>query len=100
MDAKAYVYLAKNGPKREKEIAVAMKLGKDHVCASLKILQKKGFISQNAEFPELFSALNFEKVLDLMITLKDEEAYALEETRKELLSSWRTLTQNKKQHNT
>jgi sugar-specific transcriptional regulator TrmB len=98
-DAEVYVYLAKKGPKAGKEIANALKLSKTQLSPILERLQKRRFISTNAERPALFSALAFEQILDVMITFKDEEAQTLKETRKELLSCWRAITRNKKQAN-
>ena len=100
LDAKTYVYLAKNGPKKEEDIAMAMKLTKNQISQILKSLLKLGVINTNSESYELFSALMFEQLLDKMITLKDEEARVTKETRKELLSSWQAITQDKKQANT
>ena len=100
LDAKTYVYLAKNGPKKEEDIAMAMKLTKDQVSPILKSLLKVGLIRTNSECYELFFALMFEQLLDKMITLKDEEARVTKQTRKELLSSWQTIIQEKNQANT
>jgi len=100
MDAEVYVYLAKKGPKEEKEIANALKLSKTQLSSMLESLQNKRFISTNPECPALFYALAFEQILDMMITLKDEETRVIKETQKELLSSWRAITRNKKQAGT
>jgi sugar-specific transcriptional regulator TrmB len=99
-DAEVYVYLAKKGSRTGKEVANAMKLPKAQIYRILESLQKRGFISTEAERPAFFSALAFEQILDMIITLKDEEAQAIKETRGELLSSWRTFTRNKKQVDT
>jgi predicted transcriptional regulator len=63
-DAKTYIYLAKNGPKNEENIAVAMKLTKNQISPILKNLLKRGLISSNSEYKEVFSALMFEQLLD------------------------------------
>ena len=79
---------------------MAMKLTKDQVSPILKSLLKVGLIRTNSECYELFFALMFEQLLDKMITLKDEEARVTKQTRKELLSSWQTIIQEKNQANT
>jgi sugar-specific transcriptional regulator TrmB len=99
-DAKTYIYLAKNGPKNEENIAVAMKLTKNQISPILKNLLKRGLISSNSEYKEVFSALMFEQLLNKIIRLKDKELQTTETTRKELLDSWQTLTHGKKQVNT
>ena len=98
--AEVYVYLAKRGPKEGKDLAIAMKLPKNQLYHILATLQKKGFVYTNTESPALFSALAFERLLDMMIELKDEEAQVTRDRRKELLSSWRAITRNKKQADT
>jgi sugar-specific transcriptional regulator TrmB len=94
-DAGVYVFLAKKGPLNGEDIADAMNLSKNQLRQILKSLQDKGVV--NAERSALFSALAFEKVLDMVISMKDEEAQVLKETKEELLSSWRAITQDKKQ---
>lgn len=98
--AEVYIYLAKKGPKTGKEIASKTRLSEAEIWSTLKSLQKKGFVSASAEHPVLFFALSFEQVVDMMITLKDEEAQTIKETRKELLSSWRDITRKKNQADT
>jgi sugar-specific transcriptional regulator TrmB len=100
-DAKAYIYLAKNGPKKKEDITVATKLTKNQINLTLKNLLKKGLIKTNFECFEVFSALMFEQLLDKMIAFKDEEAQVTKQTRKELLASWQSIIQdkNKPTHN-
>lgn len=95
--AKVYVYLAKNGPKNQEDIAIALKLSKNHLGPILNDLQKRELISPNSESRKMFFAIMFEQLLDKMIALKDEEADAIKETRKDLLVCWRNVTRDKKQ---
>ena len=91
-DAKAYIYLAKKGPKEAKDLAIALKLTHPQLNSILANLQKKGFICTSAQRQDLFSALAFELILDMMIEIKDEEAEVVRRTREELLRSWGTIT--------
>ena len=91
-DAKAYIYLAKKGPKGGKDLAIALKLTHPQLNSILVNLQKKGFICASAQRQDLFLALAFEQILDMMIEIKDEEAQAVRKTREELLHSWGTIT--------
>ena len=89
-DAEVYIYLAKKGPKSEKALANSLRLTKQELCRSLKNLQSKRAITVAIEKPALFSALTFEALLDLWTQASFEQAHAINETKKELLSKWRS----------
>jgi sugar-specific transcriptional regulator TrmB len=90
-DAEVYVYLAKKGPKNGRELADALQVTKQQLYPSLKNLRSKGVVTVSLERPALFSAVAFEKVVDLLIAIKVEQAKAIQETKKELLASWRSV---------
>jgi sugar-specific transcriptional regulator TrmB len=90
-DAEVYVYLAKKGPKNRRELADALQVTKQQLYPSLKNLRSKGVVTVSLERPALFSAVAFEKVVDLLIAIKVEQAKAIQETKKELLASWRSV---------
>jgi sugar-specific transcriptional regulator TrmB len=90
-DAEVYVFLATEGPQKRRSIAEALNLYKQQLYRSLKSLQSRGMINATLEHPALFSAVPLEKVLDMFIKAKTEQARALQESREELLSSWRAL---------
>ena len=96
MDAKVYVYLAKKGPKKGRELANALQVTKQQLYPSLKNLKNKGVVTASLERPALFSAVAFEKVVELLIKIKVEQAKAIKETKEELLSSWRSMTKQDK----
>lgn len=91
-DAKVYVYLAKKGPKRVTDLSGSLKLTDQQLFLSLKNLQSKGIITVNIENVALFSAVAFERVLDLFVEVFVEQACVLTETREELLANWRSMT--------
>lgn len=91
-DAKVYVYLATEGPKKASDTAEALRIYKQQLYRSLKKLQSKGIIKASPEYPTRFSAVLFEKVLDLLIKAKMEQQQALQESKEELLSTWRSIT--------
>jgi sugar-specific transcriptional regulator TrmB len=91
MDAEVYVYLAKKGPKKGRDLANALQVTKQHLYPSLKNLKNKGAVTSSLERPALFSAVAFEKVVELLITIKVEQAKAVKETKKELMDSWRSI---------
>jgi sugar-specific transcriptional regulator TrmB len=90
-DAEVYVYLAKKGPKKGREVAKALQITKQQLYPSLKNLKHKGIVTVSLERPALFSAVTFEKALELLIIIKVEQAKAIKETKKELLTSWRSM---------
>ena len=91
LDSKIYIYLAKKGSKKGIEISKALKVQKQQIYSSLKKLQKKAIVSATLEHPARFSAVPFERVLDLFIRAKLEEAQNIQTEKKKLLSSWQTI---------
>jgi len=92
-DTKVYIRLAKKGPQKGKDLSTSLKMTKQQLYPCLKSLQKKGVVTVSCNRPALFYALPFEKVLDLIIEVNKEKAKALQASKEELLSSWRSLTE-------
>jgi sugar-specific transcriptional regulator TrmB len=90
IDAQVYVFLAKRGPHNEKDLADALKLTKHQLCRSLENLETKGMVSATLERAARFTAVPLEKVIDLFVKAATEQAKALQASRKELLSTWRS----------
>jgi sugar-specific transcriptional regulator TrmB len=93
IDADVYIHLTREGPKKISEIATALELYSRRLHRVLKKLQSKGIIRSSQECPDTFLAVSFDKVLDLFIKANIEEAKALMQNKKELLSSWRSITE-------
>lgn len=91
VDAKIYVFLAINGSCKAKELEKLMNLHKKKVYRSLKNLKNNCVVVSSLDVPAVFSAVSFEKVLDLLSIKKEAQAKALEKTREELLDSWMKL---------
>jgi sugar-specific transcriptional regulator TrmB len=91
MDAKIYVFLAKRGAQKGRDIRKALKITKQQLYPSLKNLQKRGIVSTTLEYPARFIAIPFEKVLDLFIKAKLEETQRLQKSKAEILSKWKTI---------
>lgn len=90
VDAEVYVYLAKTGPQEASELIEALKMTKQQLYSSIKSLRDKGIVASSTGHPILFCALPFEKVLEILIKTQIEQAKAIRETKKELLSNWRS----------
>jgi sugar-specific transcriptional regulator TrmB len=91
-DAEVYIYLAKKGPLKAEKVAIALKLSRNKLHRSLKSLQNKGVITAIPEHPASYSAIAFEKALDLLVETNIEQAKAIKETKETLLSDWREKT--------
>ena len=91
MDSKVYLFLAKRGLQQARDIAKSLKMNKQQLYRSLTNLQSKGLVSATLEHPARFSAVPFEKVLDLYVKTKTEEAQTMQQNKEELLSVWRSI---------
>jgi sugar-specific transcriptional regulator TrmB len=94
VDAEVYIYLAKTGSQRGKDLADGLKMSKQQLYPILKNLQGKGVVISSSTRPALFSALAFEELLHLYVKLKIDQAQIITENKDELLESWRNVTQN------
>jgi sugar-specific transcriptional regulator TrmB len=92
-DANVYVYLATEGPQGAKNIGDALKLREQILHQSLENLQGKGVVSSKLEQSALFSALPFDKALELLVKAHLKEAQNIERDKTEILSKWKTLTE-------
>jgi sugar-specific transcriptional regulator TrmB len=92
VEAEVYVYLAKKGPLKANKIASALKLSRQKLYPVLKNLQNKGIVAINAQYQSLFFAVEFEKALEMLVKTDLEKARIIKKTKKELLSSWQSMT--------
>lgn len=90
-NAQVYVFLAQAGPQKARDIASALRMYKRQLYRSLKKLQYKGIVSATLERPAQFSAVSFEKVLDIFAKAKVEEAQRIEQNKEEILSKWQSM---------
>ena len=93
IDTQVYILLAKNGPHEMREIALALNLHWRKINRSLKELQSINIVITSIECPLEFVAVPFEEVIDLFIEVKREQAKTIQASKKELLSTWRSITE-------
>jgi sugar-specific transcriptional regulator TrmB len=93
-EIKVYISLAKKGPQKGEDLRNSLNMQKQQLYPSLKSLQSKGVVTVTIERPAIFSALPFEKVLDLLIKADIEEVQRMIQNKEELLSSWRSIAHN------
>jgi sugar-specific transcriptional regulator TrmB len=97
VDVQVYIYLARTGPQKMTEIALALDLSENKIDRSLQELQSIRIVKASIENPLEFVAVPFEEVIDLFIEVKKEQAKTLQENREELLSNWRETIKKKSQ---
>lgn len=100
-DAEVYVYLAKIGPSKAKDLSSGLRMAKQQLYPALKSLKKRGIVASSSDRPAMFSALAFEELLNLYMKLNTEKVEVIKETKEELVASWRKMTeQNTRQYKT
>ena len=100
VDAEVYVYLALNGPCKAREVVDKMEIYKEQLYRSIKNLKEKDIVCASTGFPAEFSAISFEKVLDLLSEIKKRQAEALKAINEYLLDNWESmLEQNNNRNN-
>ncbi len=93
VDAEVYVYLAKKGPQKGLDVAGALKIRKQQLHSILRNLQTKGVVTASSERPALFSAVLFEKALEVLVEANMEQAKVIKESKEELFSIWRIMAE-------
>ena len=93
-DANVYVFLAKKGPHRGKDICAALNMPKPSLYQCLSKLESRGVVSATLRRPSQFFAVPFEKVLELLIKSKIEEAQSAQRDKEEALSDWNLISSN------
>jgi sugar-specific transcriptional regulator TrmB len=91
LDARVYFFLAKKGSKKAKEVTLALKIAKQQLYPSLKSLQSKSLVNATLEHPARFSAVPFEKALDLFVKAKMEEAKSIQQSKDKILTDWQSI---------
>ena len=90
-DTQVYVFLEKEGPHKTREIAIALNLDERKVHTSVRELESISIVKVSIENPLEFVAVPFEEVINLFIEVKKEQAKTMQESKEELLSSWKTV---------
>lgn len=91
LDAQVYLLLGKTGPQKAKTIAKLLNIPKTRLYVILKSLQSKGVVNATLEHPSKFSALPFEKALDLFVKAKMEDAQRIEKGKTDFLNDWKAI---------
>ena len=95
IDIQVYIFLAKNGPHELRDVASALKLKNRAITRSVKDLQGMTIVTASIQHPLEFMALSFDDVINLLIEVKKEQAKAMQQSKRELLSNWRKITKER-----
>ena len=76
-EAQIYVFLAQNGPQKQKDIQNQLQIVPREATISLSELERKGFISIIEVRDHIFSIIPFEVVLERIIDNKKKEIQEL-----------------------
>ncbi len=91
-ESEVYVYLAKAGPSRAKDLRDGLRMAKQQLYPTLRSLKKKGIVKKKPERSALFRVLAFEELIERYMKLSAEKTKTLNEEKQELAKSWRTIT--------
>jgi sugar-specific transcriptional regulator TrmB len=91
-DARVYIFLALKGPTKTGNIVNDLKMSRQQIYRSLKYLQGKGIVFADSTGRGVFSALLFEKALELLIETEKTKNQILQDTKEALLSDFKTAT--------
>ena len=91
VEAEVYVYLAKKGPTKAKDLKIELRMTKQQLYPALKDLKKKRVVASRPERDTLFCAVAFEELLNRYVKTNLEQAEILQETKEELLDNWRNM---------
>ena len=80
IEAEVYVYLGKKGPQEVKDLADALNIQKRQLKFILKSLQSIGVVTANYERATVYSALDFEKTLNLLEKENIQKTKAIRKT--------------------
>jgi sugar-specific transcriptional regulator TrmB len=94
-DAVIYIFLAKQGPHKMRDIASVLKLHERKMHRSLNNLRSLCIVKASNEYPQELIAVPFKEVIDLFVEVKKEQAKAIQEAKDELLYIWQKMTKEK-----
>jgi sugar-specific transcriptional regulator TrmB/pimeloyl-ACP methyl ester carboxylesterase len=94
-EAEVYLFLAKYEILTGGEIAKQKKIARSLVYRILKSLQSKGLVETTLETPTRFIAIPLDKVIDLIIKTKQDEALQVQKLKKTLIEDWKKVTKSK-----
>lgn len=96
VESEVYIYLAKAGSSKARDVGRDLNIAKQQLYPVLNSLREKGLVVSKPECAVLFSALAFEELLNIFMKIGAEKVKAIEETREELINNWKNVTKQNK----
>ena len=93
-DTQVYIFLAKKGPQRVKDLVNSLRITEQQLYPSLKNLEERCVVNSSNERPAVFSAVPIEQVLDALIKAKIKETQHMIQNKEALLSKWKLKIRN------
>ena len=90
-EAKVYLYLAKTGEKKARDIAEALSLYRTETYRLLRNLERRGLILSVLGKPLKFVAVPLEKTIDILIEKKRMEIKEFEQKKKDIINFWYSI---------
>lgn len=87
-EAEVYLFLALNGAQEVSAIAEALGTYRQHVYRTLRKLQNLQLVSRTQRFHRRFTALPFNKTLDLLTRDSLQKARRIEQNKDSILALW------------
>jgi HTH-type transcriptional regulator, sugar sensing transcriptional regulator len=94
-EIRVYLYLARSGIQKAREISDALALHRTETYRILRDLEKRGLLSCILEKPIKFTAVPFEDAYDILVKTKKLNVEMLERKKKDLVDLWASVPQQK-----
>jgi len=94
-EIKVYLYLAKSGIQKARDISDTLSLHRTETYRILRDLEKRGLLSCIWDKPIKFSAVQFSDAYDILIKTKKLNIQILERKKKELVDLWSSVPKQK-----
>jgi HTH-type transcriptional regulator, sugar sensing transcriptional regulator len=99
-EIKVYLYLARSGVQKAREISDALALHRTETYRILRDLEKRGLLSCILAKPIKFTAVQFEEAYDILVKTKKLNVEMLERKKKDLVDLWSAIPQQKSEPET
>ncbi|MBO3768987.1 MAG: helix-turn-helix domain-containing protein [Thermoproteota archaeon] len=90
-ETKVFIQLLKLGPITASEIGRSLGISRTEVYNILTSLQNKGIIEASLDRPAKFSAVGFEKALDILIDAERKKVMTMEKNKETLMEIWKNI---------
>jgi len=90
-EAKVYLFLAKTGEKKARDVAEALSIYRTETYRLLRNLERKGLILSVLGKPLKFIAVPLEKTIDALIEMKRMEIKEFEQKKREIIDFWHSI---------